>query len=159
MQNIVLLLLRGVVMKKNSIIILIIAAIIIGTFFFLINKSNNGTGQLIELNYKEIKEKVKNKDDFILVITQSTCSHCATYKPKLTKIAKDYNLNIYFITIDLEKETDKKEFLKEFNFQGATPTTIFIKKGTEESVLNRLVGDINEKKIIEKFKKMGFIEE
>lgn len=153
-----LLLNRGVVMnKKNIIIILIlILAIILGYIFI---NNNKKTGDIIELNYIEVKEKVINKESFILVITQTTCSHCATYKPKLKEVAKDYNINVYYISLDLEKDADKRAFLKEFNFNGATPTTIFIKKGTEDSVLNRLVGDVSEKKIVEKFKKMGFIEE
>lgn len=145
-------------MKRNNIIIgLIILIIAASTFFILSN--NKETGNLIELTYKEVKEKIDNKDDFILVISQSTCSHCATYKPKLQEITKDYNLNIYFINIDLESEENRKTFLKDFNFSGATPTTIFIKDGSEISVLNRLEGDVTTKKAIEKFKKMGFIEE
>lgn len=154
-----LLLIRGVVMKKRNIIIIIILILTIITCFIILKNTNNKAGDLIELNYKEVKEKVNNKESFILLITQTTCSHCVTYKPKVKEIAKDYNLNVYFISIDLEKETDKKAFLKEFNFSGATPTTIFIKNGTEDSVLNRLIGDVSKKKIIEKFKKMGFIKE
>ena len=153
-----LLLNRGAVMKKNNIIILIVILISIIGFIFIKNNINK-TGELIEVNYKQVKEKVINKENFILVITQSTCSHCATYKPKVKEVAKDYNLNVYFISLDLEKEEDKKAFLKEFNFSGATPTTIFIKNGTEDSILNRIIGDVSEKKIIEKFKKMGFITE
>ena len=34
-----------------------------------------------------------------------------------------------------------------------------IKDGKEVSLLNRLEGDLSESKVIEKFKKMGFIEE
>ena len=145
-------------MKKKNIIIIFILIFII-TSFILLKNINKQTGDLIEINYKQVKEKVANKENFILVITQTTCSHCFTYKPKVKETAKDYNVNVYFISLDLEKEADKKAFLKEFNFSGATPTTIFIKNGTEDSVLNRIVGDVNKKKIIEKFKKMGFIEE
>lgn len=154
-----LLLNRGVVMKKKNIIIISILILTIITCFIFIKNNTKQTGELIEVNYKQVKEKVINKENFILVITQSTCSHCATYKPKVKEVAKDYNLNVYFISLDLEKEEDKKAFLKEFNFSGATPTTIFIKNGTEDSILNRIIGDVSEKKIIEKFKKMGFITE
>ena len=54
---------------------------------------------------------------------------------------------------------NEEKFLKDFNLSGATPTTIFIKEGTESSVLNRMEGDVTVKKAVEKFKKMGFIEE
>lgn len=144
-------------MKNKIIIFLIIFISILSIFFILSN--NKEKGELLELNYTTLSEKLNNKDDFILVITQSTCSHCATYKPKLINIAKDYNLNIYYINIDLESKDTQKKFLNDFNLSGATPTTIFINDGKEKSLLNRLEGDVSEKKAIEKFKKMGFIEE
>lgn len=150
--------LRGVTMKKNNIIKIIIAFILILLIITILFKNDNNKGELIELTYNNVIEKIDNEEDFILVISQSTCSHCATYKPKLINIAKNYNINIYYINIDLENNDIKTKFLKDFNLSGATPTTIFIKKGTETSLLNRIEGDVSEKKIIEKFKKMGFIE-
>lgn len=155
-----LLLIRGVVMKKNNIIITItIIGIILITFLVLSYQENKNNGELIELNYDEVTEKLDNKEDFILVISQSTCSHCATYKPKLKEIAADYDFDIYFINIDLQSKKNKEKFLKDFHLSGATPTTMFIKNGKEDSLLNRIEGDISTKKATEKFKKMGFIEE
>ena len=145
--------------KKNIIITIIILILLIITFFILINNNKQNKDGLIELTYDEIIEKMNNKEDFILVITHSTCSHCATYKPKLKEIAKDYNINIYYINIDSDSIEDKSAFLKEFNLTGATPITIFIKDGKEASLLNRLEGDLSTKKVVERFKKMGFIEE
>jgi len=116
-------------------------------------------GNLIEVSYEEIVNKVDNEDSFVLVISQSTCSHCATYRPKLKNIARDYGIDIYYIDYDTENEEVQNEFLDEFNLSGATPTTIFIKNGKEASLLNRLEGDLSESKVVEKFKKMGFIEE
>ena len=49
--------------------------------------------------------------------------------------------------------------MDKFKLSGATPTTIFIKDGKEASLLNRLEGDLSESRVVEKFKKMGFIEE
>ena len=153
-------LLRGVGMKKKNIIITIIILIIITTIFFiLINNNQNNNKRLIELTYDEIIEKTNNKDDFILVFTHSTCSHCVTYKPKLKEIANDYNIYVYYINLDSDTIKDRNKFLKEFNLSGATPITIFIKDGKEVSLLNRLEGDLPTKKVVERFKKMGFIKE
>ena len=144
--------------KKNIILGIILFILIIG--IFLVLTTNNDTkARLIELDYEEVLEKMDNEDDFILVITQSTCSHCATYKPKLKEISKSYEIDIFYINIDLMGRDNEEKFLKDSNLSGATPTTIFIKEGTESSVLNRMEGDVTVKKAIEKFKKMGFIEE
>ena len=51
-----------------------------------------------------------------------------------------------------------KRFLKEFKLNGATPLTLFFENGKEKSILNRIEGDLSSKIVIEKMKKMGFIE-
>ena len=145
--------------KKNIIIILIILILIAVTFLILVNNNKNNNERLIELTHNEIIEKMDNKEDFILVFTHSTCSHCVTYKPKLKEIAEDYDIYVYYINLDSDSIKDRTKFLKDFNLTGATPTTIFIKDGKEASLLNRLEGDLSTKKVVERFKKMGFIEE
>ena len=115
------------------------------------------TDEAIEKS-KVIEEKIDNKDSFILVVSQSTCTHCATYKPKLEKISKKYNIDIFDIDYDLENKKTQKEFLEEFDLDGSTPITIFIKDGKQTNLFDRLEGDVSESKAIEKFKEMGFIE-
>ena len=113
---------------------------------------------LSKISYDEVIKKLDNKDTFVLLISQTTCSHCATYKPKLKEITKDYNLDIYYIDYDTESSSDQKDFLNYFHLSGATPTTMFIKEGHEVSVLNRLEGDFGVKKVVKQLQKLGFIE-
>jgi len=120
------------------------------------NLTTKKEGQLIKLTSEQVREKVENKEDFVLVVSQSTCSHCATYKPKVEIVAKEQGLNMYYI--DFDKEKDSNEFLKEFNLSGTTPTTIFIKDGKETSLMDRLEGDLGTSAIIKKLQKLGFIE-
>lgn len=143
--------------KKNIIYIAIILAIILIAFLIIININNKKTGSLISLTYQQLQEKIDKKDDFILIVSQSTCSHCATYKPKLKIIAQDYNLDIYYIDYDLEKDNIKKEFLENYDLDGSTPTTMFIKNGKQTNMFDRIEGDVSKEKAIEKFKKLGFI--
>lgn len=143
--------------KNNKLFGIAIVFLIIIMALLLINYINTPKeGNLISIKYKDIKEKINNKDSFILVVSQSTCSHCASYKPKLELIAKDYGIDIYYI--DYDKDSSKEEFLDDFDLDGSTPITLFINDGKEKSLLNRLEGDISKEKAIEKFKKMGFIE-
>ncbi len=141
--------------KKNIIIILAIIVFIALVSILIINNQTNKKGNLISITYKEIQEKVNNKDSFILIVSQTTCSHCANFKPKVKTITKEYGIDVYYIDYDIEKE--QATFLKDFNLDGATPTTLFIKDGKETSLLNRLEGDVSSTKIINSFKKMGFI--
>ena len=56
---------------------------------------------------------------------------------------------------DLNKE-DKKKFDDTISIS-STPTVIFIKEGKESSVLTRIVGAEEDKKVIEKLKTNGYI--
>lgn len=140
--------------KKNYIIIAIICIIII----IFLAYSNQNKNKLIELNVDEVIEKIENKDTFVLCITQTTCQHCANYKPKLEKISKEYNIEIYYIDIDKYSDKKQQDFKNAVSFDGSTPVTAFIKEGKETTASNRIFGNSSYDKIIEKFKKNGFID-
>ena len=143
-------------MKKRKSIIIVSSLIIISIIgIVLISSITSSNGTLKKISYKELTKKTNNKEDFVLIVSRTDCSHCMSYKPKVKQIAKDYNLIIYYI--DFDEEKNKEKFLNEYNLDGSTPITIFIKDGKETSLLNRLEGDLEEEKIIERLKKMGFI--
>ena len=144
--------------EKNGITIIASIILLIGSFLILnyLNMKNN-QGGLFKINYTTIKEKINNNDEFALIISRSDCSHCISYKPKVEQIAKKNNIKVYYIDYDDEKKKDIDTFFEEFNLDGSTPITIFIKGGQETSVLNRLEGDVDKDQIIERFKKMNLI--
>ena len=146
-------------MNKKSLVIGLIILILISLVIVVIFNKDNNNGNLVEISYNEIIKKVDNEDSFILVVSQSTCSHCATYKPKLMEITREYGIDIFYINYDTESEKIQTQFLDEFNLSGATPTTMFIKDGKEVSLLSRIEGDLAKSKVLTQFKKMGFIEE
>lgn len=144
-------------MKKRLIILCTICIIII-PLAVILDKYNSKT-YFEEITTNNLIKKIENKEDIILCITRTTCSHCVDYKPKLEKIAKEYKQEIYFIEIDLLKEEEIKSLEKYISIGDnfSTPTTIFIKKGEEKTTAKRLIGDVSESKVIEKLKSNGFI--
>ena len=146
---------KVVKLKKTKNIIIIVILILIATLGIIFISSKTANGKLEKINYKTVKEKMSKKEDFVLIVSRTDCSHCISYKPKVKQIAEDYNLTIYYIDYDDEKNKDK--FLEEFNLDGSTPITLFIKNGKQTSVLNRLEGDLETEKVIERLKKMNFI--
>lgn len=141
-------------MKKTNNIILICAIVItiLIVLFLAIGKAKEG--YLLELNLNKLKEKIENKETFVLCISKTTCSHCNDFKPKLKSIASEYNIDIYYIDVD---KYDEEEFSNLISFDGSTPTTIFIKNGDEETTSNRINGDVSKRKIIDKLKSNDFI--
>ena len=143
--------------NKNIFTISIIALILIigGLLVYnFLNKSN-----LKEVNIKEVIEKVNDKEDFVLCISKTTCTHCNSYKPKLDKISKKYNLEIFYIDIDKYSTEEESEFKKYISFDGSTPVTVFIKNGEEKTASNRIFGNLSYDKVLKKIKKEGFINE
>lgn len=144
-------------LKKKVIILCVVALILlIGA---LVADKMLSKNYFNEITFNEIITKMNEKDSFVLCISQTTCNHCQSYKPKLEKVANKYNVNIYYIDVDLLTEEEKKELTKYVSISGGTPSTIFIKNGTEKTAANRINGDVSTTKIIQKLKQHGFIEE
>lgn len=142
--------------KKKIIVIIASILVVIGaiTYYFISSYNSN----LIEVNYNELKEKIDNKEDFVLCVSRTTCSHCQDYKPKLKKVGYKYNIDIYYIDVDLLSDSDLTKFKDNVSFDGSTPITVFFKNGEEKTTATRIEGDVSEEKLINKLKTNGFIE-
>jgi len=140
--------------KKITILCAVAIILLIGAFVAdkIINK-----GYFNEISYQEVITKMNNKDSFVLCISQTTCSHCQSYKPKLKKVANKYQVESYYIDVDLLTAEEKKELSKYVSISGGTPSTVFIKEGTEKTAANRINGDVSTSKIEKKLKQHGFI--
>lgn len=154
---------NGDKMKKKLLIFLGIALSLgaIGAIIYAsitLNKQQElEDSYLIELSYDELVKKIENKDSFVLVYTQTTCSHCIEYKPILKKTLYKNKLYGYEIVID-KLNTEEKAKLKDIANVSGTPTTIFIKDGVEISTSSRLTGIQTEDKLTNRFKYLGYIE-
>ena len=144
--------------KKNilNILIALISILILILIIYSISQNNKNYG-LKPITNEEIKEKQQQEEDFILIITSKDCAHCASYKPKINKIAKNNQIIVYYLDLETIKKSERKTFLKELKLSGTTPITMFFKKGKETSILNRITGDLDSKIALEHFKEMGFI--
>ena len=173
-------------MKVNTkIIILVIICIAVLTGAFIVDRVLNKS-YLKELKFDELIEKIDNDETFMFLISQTQCAHCISFKPKLsdiakeykldiyyikvlvvddnklnlkvaTKILKEYKLDIYYIDVDLLTDEEKSTLKSYVNFD-STPVTVFIKSGEETSAATRIVGDAKKDRIIMKLKSNGFIE-
>lgn len=94
-----------------------------------IKVKEEGYSNIISLNYNDFKEKIDNKENFVVVVTQTGCGHCESYLPKLNStLAENGNMAVFQVNIT-DFSSDEKELLsKTLSFSG-TPATFFIKKG------------------------------
>jgi len=145
-----------ILMKRSTIVLIIISAIAVGLIIYLSIINNNKKEYFNELDLDDVIEKVDNKETFVLLLSQTTCSHCMAYKPKLQEVANKYEIMVFYLEVDLLSDDEKKELKKYFSYEG-TPTTIFVINGEEKTAANRINGEATQTKIISKLKSNGFI--
>ncbi len=115
-----------------------------------------GNPKYTEINYEQLKEKLDNKETFVLLLGSDTCSACANYETTMTKVMKDTKIEIFYVNLHLLSEEDYNKVYSKF-VVNSTPTTIFIKDGEETTTYNRIVGSADYKTVIEKLKTLGYI--
>ena len=143
----------------NLIIVILVIVIICLLGYKLITKNKQERYDYIKnINISKLKEKIDNKDSFILVITQDSCSHCKAYLPVINDVAKTYNITIYDISQTNLSDEDST-YLKNIASISGTPTTVFIVDGVEKTTTNRLVGNVPKYRVIEHLKSLGYINE
>lgn len=112
---------------------------------------------LKEIDYTSFKEKIQNKDGFILEITQDGCSNCSAFAPKFINVLEKYKIVVFNLNISYMTEEEKDEFLDKYDVDG-TPTVLFFEDGKETSTLKRIVGNKDEDAITSKLIANGYIE-
>lgn len=130
-------------MKKTKILFLIL------TIILLTGCKNK---YLKEIDYKEYKDLIENKETFALEVMRDGCSACKSFEPVLKNFVNEYKIEVKYINTD----TLTDDQIDEFGISG-TPTIIFYNKGEEKTVSSRLIGSVSKEKIINKFKANDFI--
>lgn len=141
---------------KNKVIILVSVCLVV-LIGSIIADRIMGKSYFNEISVDEIMEKIENKEDVLLLISQTTCTHCISYKPKLEEVANEHKVEIYYIDVDLLSEEESTELKSKVNYS-STPVTVFLKNGEETTAANRINGDASKDKILKKLKNNGFID-
>lgn len=145
-------------MKYYKLLLVIVVAFILqGCNIKIEEKTSKGEKytSYIEISYEEYNDKISNKEDFILYLGSSYCSHCANFKPVLESIIKNYNLEVYYL--DMSKLIDNEYAIvqNKTKLQG-TPTIVFIENGVVKTS-PKIVGEASYDTALSKFKESGYI--
>ncbi len=81
---------------------------------------------LIDIDYSQFTDLVAKEDKSVVLVGRPTCSHCVAFKPIITKVANDYEVEIYYLNTDeITNETDFNN-LWDFIEASGTPTTVIV---------------------------------
>ncbi|MEF9961810.1 MAG: lipoprotein [Erysipelotrichaceae bacterium] len=106
---------------------------------------DSNPGEIIELTYADALAKIKNKESFVLTISQSNCSNCTLLKEMLEPYLEDHHVVIYDALLDgsmLTLEQIQADFPE---FKG-TPDLYVVKKG---KLTSHIAGSMEEEKFDE----------
>ena len=155
-----------VIWNEKNIIKCVIAAIVIAAIGGLIYAGVKINGDkkdldkhLVEITVKELQEKIEKEETFILVITQTNCSHCEAFKPVLKDVFKEYDITGYELNTANIADEEKDLYTDLVPNVNGTPTTVFFKKGEETTVTNRLVGEVKRDKVVSRLRSLGYIQD
>ena len=114
-----------------------------------------GTSNLKELSFSELKNKLEQKESFIIYFDKGDENILET---KLNKIVKEYNLNGYTINTTKITNDEKLEIQPLIDYE--EPSIVFVINGLDPSKLSHVTDkDITIKDIIQRLKDINFIKE
>ena len=113
--------------KKNIIIsaVIIVLTVIICAAIWFIGKGFNKTEYpyIHELTFNELESKLNNQDSFVLIITQTGCSHCEAYLPVVQNVSNKYKVDFYVLN---RTNISDEERTKLKNIANIVPNIAFI---------------------------------
>ncbi len=115
------------------------------------------------ITYDKYKELTKKSEPTVIVIGQTTCSHCIAVKPVLSRVAKNNDITINYLNLtdmSADDQTDLIASLKNMGYTDAdnlgTPLTIIVKN---EHIEGSIEGENPPSYFTRQFKKYGIISE
>lgn len=107
------------------------------------------------INYSTFIEKINAKEDFVLLVWQTGCSHCEDFEPRLNEIIKEYGLKIYGLNLS-ELKSDEYAVIQNKTLSHATPTLVYFEDGKNNS---KIIGAQSKENVINFLKKNKIIKE
>ena len=113
------------------------------------------TGCARTLTYKTFKDKVKDKESFVLLVIQNGCSHCENFKPVFDKFANENNIDYFKLNLTNLSSNDGNDLNANYEISG-TPTLMIFKDGVEQKAFT-ISGEVPVKTLKTVFKQAGYI--
>lgn len=155
-------------MKNKIIVFILFIAMLTACNNTTTNEENNNNNNnqreetkeysnLKQIDYKQFTQRVLYKDTFVLVGTQTSCSHCHSYKPVLNSVLSKYDIIGY--ELDFQKLDDETfdVALDALEIE-TTPQTLFFIDGVEQKKY-RLDGEATAKEIEDILIKLKYVGE
>ena len=89
-------------------------------------------GALRTISVADMEKKMKNKEDFVIVFTQSWCAHCEKFRDMLDEYLPKHHVIVYDVVIDKDPNPDRSGNIKKiqsyFKTMDSTPSLYYVEK-------------------------------
>lgn len=105
-----------------------------------------GQGEVRSLTLDEAIEKKNGKESYLLILTQTYCSHCLNFFMETDAYTKESGITLWDVTLDKEERSQTKilSLIKEnFGEFSSTPSLYFIADGKVQSSLLSSESDVD----------------
>ena len=147
--------------KLTKNILITVGVILVFAFVFIVSikqeeKINREAAKvkLHEITIDKLNQKLNSDERFVLLLGRPDCSHCVAFKPIITKVANDKNIDVYYLNVDTIETLEDWESIWGLVEQEGTPTVAVIEK--QQLVLSS-AGELTEDQLIEFFEKAGVL--
>ena len=127
----------------------------------------SGEENITYIEFDEYEKLITEKGTNVIVVGQTTCSHCIAIKPALNSVAGEYDLTIYYINVNVLPEEESNKFfdsLKTMEYSDpdfvekgsfGTPLILIVKDG---KISNYISGERTTSQLVREFTKIGLID-
>lgn len=107
-----------------------------------------------KISLSTLKEMIKKKRSFVIVISQTYCSHCIAYKPVYNEVLKSNKVKGYELDLLTLSENEYEEFKNILSISGTPTTLVYIDGVAQQDIL---VGSVTKQDLNDYLSKYGFI--
>ena len=123
---------------------------------------------ITKIDYEQYYNLISNDGTHVIVVGQTTCPHCISFKPAINSVAKDYNITMNYLNLQKltqEESSDFFESLKTIEYKDeeflnngsvGTPLTLIVENGKVKSYVS---GERTTSQLVRELKKIGIISE
>ncbi|MBT2717481.1 thioredoxin family protein [Bacillus sp. ISL-57] len=117
---------------KKIIIFSTILLCSIAAMIFIIQDTRADKPLYTNISIEDYKNKLENKDSFVMYVYSTSCPACQSFKPVLNEFIKENNSKVLALNTAV-KENNDPTFFKENDLQH-TPTLIIYKEGIQTNI-------------------------
>lgn len=148
-------------LKKYKVGIIIGVVLVLFVGLSLLMDNNQKDAAVLKDDVDEWIEETKGDTPIVTVYASSTCHNCASLKPIIEKLQKEYGFKTYWFEVNLLNEDHPDDYDKLMNtykiedYKNAVPFTFVMKNG---EYLGNLLGAQSESSLLEFLKENDVVE-